>query len=58
MAIDPDKISGAVGSRSDLRSASILIKASMASVEVKNGQVRIKNWPKESVISVEDISGG
>lgn len=41
----------------DLRSASFVVKASMSSIEVKDGQLRIKNWPKETVISVEEISG-
>lgn len=42
----------------DLHSVSMVVKASMGSIEVKDGQFRIKKkWSNDTVISVEEISG-
>lgn len=41
----------------DLCSANIVVKCSMSKIEVKGGELRIKNWPNETILRVEEISG-
>lgn len=41
----------------DIRSTTMTIKTLMATIKLENGQILIKNWPNETVINVEEISG-
>lgn len=41
----------------DVCSVNMTVQGFMAKIELKDGEIRIKNWPKETLIRLEEISG-
>lgn len=41
----------------DLCSANMTVQGLMAKIELEDGEIRIKNWPNETLIRAEDICG-